>query len=123
MPTPTTLNDPQGCAVTPEPDKKPGSPLDKVTDDRALSGLLKRMRDGYFRTSLAGDILIANPACLDILHYDSADELVGQINVSELYVDPSRVSGDRIMPGHPSALRSGLLMRCQMLLCANSLST
>ena len=64
--------------------------MSSPTQGQALSRLIEHMQDGYFQTSLDGGILRVNPACVEMLRYADADELVGRVNVRELYVDPAR---------------------------------
>ena len=56
--------------------------------EAGVSRIIERMQDGYFRVSPEGQILTINPAAVRILDYDNADEMVGQVNVVELYADP-----------------------------------
>jgi len=63
--------------------------MSSPTQSQALSRLIERMQDGYFQTSMDGRILLVNPACVEMLHYASADEMVGRVNVTDMYVDPS----------------------------------
>jgi len=55
--------------------------------EEAYGQIFKRLRDGFFRIALDGEILAANSKSLRILGYDSEDELLGT-SVLDLYVDP-----------------------------------
>lgn len=54
-------------------------------------GIFENAAEGIFQTSIDGHILAANPACVRILGYDSADELIKNItDVRKLYAEPGR---------------------------------
>jgi PAS domain S-box-containing protein len=54
-----------------------------------VSRIIERMQDGFFRVMPDGVIQTINPATVDILGYDSAEEIVNKINVKDLWSDPS----------------------------------
>ena len=62
---------------------------DQMSTDRGVSRIIEKMQDGYFRVTPDGVVAMVNPAAVQILGYDSADELIGQVNVKDLYVEPS----------------------------------
>lgn len=49
--------------------------------------LFNNVPDGVYRTSVDGHLLAANPALVQMLGYDSADELQ-KVSIDDLYVDP-----------------------------------
>lgn len=54
-------------------------------------GIFENAAEGIFQTSIDGRILAANPACVRILGYASADELIKNVtDVRKLYAEPGR---------------------------------
>ena len=74
-----------------------------------FKGIFSTMQNGYYRVSNDERIILANPAFLDILGYDTQTNLTGK-NISELnYVDPenrkkllSKVDKDGMIHHHES---------------------
>jgi len=60
-----------------------------LQDPRTLRRFVRRLREGIYITSEAGQVLDANPALLDILGFDTLDELRGA-SAEELYADPEQ---------------------------------
>ena len=58
--------------------------------DAGVSRVIEAMRDGYYRVSPDGRILTLNPSTVRILGYDSAEEMIRDVNVEDLWVDPSK---------------------------------
>lgn len=53
--------------------------------------IFENAAEGIFQTSIDGRILTANPACIRILGYSSAEELIGGVaDVRKLYAEPGR---------------------------------
>jgi PAS domain S-box-containing protein len=53
--------------------------------------IFENAAEGIFQTTIDGRILAANPACVRILGYDSAEELIaGVTDVRKLYAEPGR---------------------------------
>ena len=53
--------------------------------------IFENAAEGIFQTSIDGRILAANPACVRILGYDSAEELIASVtDVRKLYAEPGR---------------------------------
>ena len=54
-------------------------------------GIFENAAEGIFQTTITGRILAANPACIRILGYDSAEDLItGVTDVRKLYAEPGR---------------------------------
>jgi PAS domain S-box-containing protein len=71
-----------------------------ITDRIRVIGALKESEDKYrtltdqlpvgvYRTSVDGRLVYSNPALVNMLNYDSADELLQLLNASQLYANPS----------------------------------
>jgi len=53
--------------------------------------IFENAAEGIFQTSMAGRILAANPACVNLLGYVSSEELIaGVTDVRKLYAEPGR---------------------------------
>lgn len=54
-------------------------------------GIFENAAEGIFQTTIDGRILSANPSCVRILGYDSAEELITNVtDVRKLYAEPGR---------------------------------
>jgi|GEM_PF-789169 len=54
-------------------------------------GIVENAAEGIFQTTIDGRILSANPACVRILGYDSAEELIASVtDARKLYAEPGR---------------------------------
>lgn len=54
-------------------------------------GIFENAAEGIFQTTIDGHILAANPACVHILGYDSADELIKNVtDVRKFYAESGR---------------------------------
>ncbi len=54
-------------------------------------GIFENAAEGIFQTTIDGSILSANKACVRILGYDSAEELIASVpDVRKLYAEPGR---------------------------------
>lgn len=52
--------------------------------------IFERAVEGIFQTTLTGEYLQVNPSLVKIYGYGSAQELIGQLQADQLYVDPNR---------------------------------
>jgi len=59
--------------------------------ERKYRTILEDMQDLLYRTDILGDITMISPVGAKLAGYDSPDELIGHINIRDLYADP----GDR----------------------------
>jgi PAS domain S-box-containing protein len=83
-----------------------------ATSDVGVSRILETMRDGYFRLSMDGSIHTVNPATVRILGYESAEEMIRDVNVVDLYADPTEraaildlVRRQGTLTGHEATLK------------------
>ncbi|HKI02046.1 MAG TPA: sensor domain-containing diguanylate cyclase [Thermoanaerobaculia bacterium] len=60
-----------------------------LQDPETLRLFIENLREGIYITNDRGEILDANPACLDILGASSLDEL-RRLHAQDLFVDPAR---------------------------------
>src|SRR5881394_2929257 len=60
-----------------------------LQDPENLRELVQRLREGIYVTTRAGEVVDANPACLEILGVKSLAELSG-LGASRLLVDPKQ---------------------------------
>jgi diguanylate cyclase (GGDEF)-like protein/PAS domain S-box-containing protein len=63
--------------------------LRSLQDAETLRGFIQKLREGIYITNAEGDILDANPACLDIFGVSSLEELRG-LSAQDLFADPAR---------------------------------
>ena len=50
--------------------------------------IAERLMDGFYRASPEGLVLVASPKAVATIGYDSADEVVGKLHMSELWANP-----------------------------------
>jgi diguanylate cyclase (GGDEF)-like protein/PAS domain S-box-containing protein len=67
----------------------PGGRFRSLEDPETLRQFVANLREGIYITNQAGEILDANPACLEILGVSSLEEL-RLLRAQELFADPSR---------------------------------
>ena len=60
-----------------------------LQDTETLRGFIQKLREGIYITSAGGEILDANPACLEIFGVSSLEELRG-LRAQDLFADPAR---------------------------------
>ena len=58
------------------------------TSESRYRGLFENVVDGVYIASLEGDIIMVNPALVDMLGYDDADELKRSGRTTSMYVNP-----------------------------------
>lgn len=66
----------------------PQGRLRSLQDPETLYQLLRNLREGIYITNARGEILDANPACLEIFGVSSLEELRG-LRAQDLYADPA----------------------------------
>ena len=75
-----------------------------LQDPETLRLFIEKLREGIYITNDQGEILDANPACLDILGASSLAEL-RQLHAQDLFVDPARRAEELELLGRDGVVR------------------
>lgn len=82
----------------------PQGRLRSLQDAETLRGFIEKLREGIYITSAGGEILDANPACLEIFGVSSLEELRG-LRAQDLFADPARRTEEMELLARDGAVR------------------